>query len=558
MFLNNKEFTPKLFETLGGGYKKEDFFADALSGLTVAIVALPLAMAIAIASDVPPSAGIFTAIVAGFFISAFGGSRYQIGGPTAAFAVTVATVISKHGYDGLVLATFMAGVMLIIFGLLRGGAVIKFIPYPVLTGFTSAIALLIFFTQLKDFFGLQISSVPPDFIGRLEAYIEHLGTFNPYSVLLGLASIAVIVFFQKKFHKIPGPLIVVIVGTFAVWAFNLPVETIEARFGSLPSFLPAPSLPSFSLQKMQAVLPDAITIAVLAGVESLLSAVIADSMSGDKHKSNTELIAQGGANIASVVFGGIAATGAIARTATNIKSGAKSPLSGVFHALWLAVFMALLAPLIVKTPLAVLSAILMVIAWNMSEIKHFKSIFKAPRSDVAVLLTTFILTVTVDLNFAIQAGISLASILFIAKITEATEVKVSLPDGYDKDATSNKTIPDGVEVFEITGPIFFGIADKIKETLDIVKDRPKVLILRMRYVSVLDATGIHAIEELLGKLQKEGTSLVLSGVKENIKKALDKSGLTDGISEANIASNIDDAIVRSAESIGEKALFCPL
>lgn len=558
MFLNNKEFTPKLFETLGGGYKKEDFFADALSGLTVAIVALPLAMAIAIASDVPPSAGIFTAIVAGFFISAFGGSRYQIGGPTAAFAVTVATVISKHGYDGLVLATFMAGVMLIIFGLLRGGAVIKFIPYPVLTGFTSAIALLIFFTQLKDFFGLQISSVPPDFIGRLEAYIEHLGTFNPYSVLLGLASIAVIVFFQKKFHKIPGPLIVVIVGTFAVWAFNLPVETIEARFGSLPSFLPAPSLPSFSLQKMQAVLPDAITIAVLAGVESLLSAVIADSMSGDKHKSNTELIAQGGANIASVVFGGIAATGAIARTATNIKSGAKSPLSGVFHALWLAVFMALLAPLIVKTPLAVLSAILMVIAWNMSEIKHFKSIFKAPRSDIAVLLTTFILTVTVDLNFAIQAGISLASILFIAKITEATEIKVSLPDGYDKDATSNKTIPDGVEVFEITGPIFFGIADKIKETLDIVKDRPKVLILRMRYVSVLDATGIHAIEELLGKLQKEGTSLVLSGVKENIKKALDKSGLTDGISEANIASNIDDAIVRSAEIIGEKALFCPL
>ena len=558
MFLNNKEFTPKLFEILGGGYKKEDFFADALSGLTVAIVALPLAMAIAIASDVPPSAGIFTAIVAGFFISAFGGSRYQIGGPTAAFAVTVAIVISKHGYDGLVLATFMAGVMLIIFGLLRGGAVIKFIPYPVLTGFTSAIALLIFFTQLKDFFGLQISSVPPDFIGRLEAYIEHLRTFNPYSVLLGLASIAVIVFFQKKFHKIPGPLIVVIVGTFAVWAFNLPVETIEARFGSLPSFLPAPSLPSFSLQKMQAVLPDAITIAVLAGVESLLSAVIADSMSGDKHKSNTELIAQGGANIASVVFGGIAATGAIARTATNIKSGAKSPLSGVFHALWLAVFMALLAPLIVKTPLAVLSAILMVIAWNMSEIKHFKSIFKAPRSDIAVLLTTFILTVTVDLNFAIQAGISLASILFIAKITEATEVKVSLPDGYDKDATSNKTIPDGVEVFEITGPIFFGIADKIKETLDIVKDRPKVLILRMRYVSVLDATGIHAIEELLGKLQKEGTSLVLSGVKENIKKALDKSGLTDGISEANIASNIDDAIVRSAEIIGEKALFCPL
>lgn len=558
MFLNNKEFTPKLFDSFRGGYKKEDFFADMLSGLTVAIVALPLAMAIAIASDVPPSAGIFTAIVAGFFISAFGGSKFQIGGPTAAFAVTVATVISKHGFDGLVLATFMAGIMLIVFGLLRGGAVIRFIPYPVLTGFTSAIALLIFFTQLKDFFGLTIASVPPDFLGRASAYAEYFYTFNPYAALLGVFSIAVIVFFQKKIHKIPGPLAAVVIGIVVTWLLDLPVETIEARFGSLPSFLPPPSLPVFSLQKMQAVLPDAITIAVLAGVESLLSAVIADSMSGDKHKSNIELVAQGGANIASAIFGGIAATGAIARTATNIKSGAKSPLSGVFHAFWLAVFMAVLAPIIIKAPLAVLSAILMVIAWNMSEIKHFKSIFKAPRSDIAVLLTTFVLTVVVDLNFAIQAGISLASILFIAKITNATEVRESIPDGYDKDATSNKTIPEGVEVFEITGPIFFGIAEKIKETLDIVKDKPKVLILRMRYVSVLDATGIHAIEELLKKLQRDETVLLLSGVKEEIRKALQKSGLWDTIGEGNIASNIDDAVFRSAQIIGDEALFCRL
>ncbi len=553
-----KEFSPRLIEVLKEGYTKNRFFADALAGLTVAIVALPLAMAIAIASDVPPSAGIFTAIVAGFIISAFGGSRFQIGGPTAAFAVTVATVVSKHGYDGLVLATFMAGIMLLAFGFLRAGALIRFIPYPVLTGFTSAIALLIFFTQLKDFFGLQIAHTPIAFTDRLESYIDHIHTLNFYALAIGLSSIAVIILFQKQYPKIPGPLAAVVIGAFCVYTFGLPVETIESRFGALPSFLPSPSLPQISIQKILLVLPDAITIAVLAAIESLLSAVIADSMTGDRHKSNTELVAQGGANIASVMFGGIPATGAIARTATNIKSKAFSPVSGVMHAVWLSLFLVLLSPLIVKVPLAVLSGILMVIAWNMSEIRHIKSIMRSPRADRVVLFTTFTLTVLVDLNFAVQVGISLASILFIAKITKVTEVRESVVEGYDRDATDKKSLPADTLVYEITGPLFFGITDKLKDTLTLMHKPPRVLILRMRYVPMLDAAGLHALEELAHSLRHRDTVLVLSGVKNEIKRFMDKTGVTPLVGENNIVEHIDAAIMRAAEIVGEEPTMCPV
>ncbi len=551
-----KEFNPRLFEVIKEGYGKKEFFADSTSGLTVAIVALPLAMAIAIASDVPPSAGIFTAIVAGFFISLLGGSRFQIGGPTAAFAVTVATVVSKHGIDGLALATLMAGVMLVVFGFLRAGVLIRFIPYPVLTGFTSAIALLIFFAQLKEFFGLQIQNIPAEFTPRLEAYIEHIDTLNVYAVALGLASIAIIVFFQKKYPKIPGPLAAVVFGATIVYFFGIPVETIETKFGALPSFLPSPSFPNITIQKMILVLPDAITIATLAAIESLLSAVIADSMSGDKHKSNTELVAQGAANIASVIFGGIAATGAIARTATNIKAKAFSPVSGMMHAVWLALFLAIFAPLIVKVPLAVLSGILMVIAWNMSEIRHIRSIMRSPRSDRVVLFVTFTLTVLVDLNFAVQVGISLASILFIAKIMNVTEVRESQIDGYDKDATDKKILPKDTVVYEITGPLFFGITDKLKDTLKLADFLPKVLILRMRHVPMVDAAGIHAIEELFFSLKDKGVTLVLSGIKPEIKRFFDKTGLTKHIGEENIVSHIDEAIIRAYEVVGEEPPMC--
>lgn len=552
------EFSPKLIDVFKDSYGKREFFTDSLSGLTVAIVALPLAMAIAIASNVPPSAGIFTAIVAGFIISAFGGSRYQIGGPTAAFAVTVATIVAKHGYDGLVMATLMAGIMLIIFGFLRAGTLIRFIPYPVLTGFTSAIALLIFFTQLKDFFGLTIKDVPIEFAARFESYIQNFYTINFYSLITGILTIAVILFFQKKYPKIPGPLAVTVLGIAAVYIFHLPVETIESRFGVLPAFLPSPSLPEFSLIKMQAVFPSAVTIAVLAGIESLLSAVVADSMTGEKHRSNTELIAQGGANVASVLFGGIPATGAIARTATNIKSKAFSPISGIMHAVWLGLFMAVLSNVIVKVPLAVLSGILMVIAWNMSEIRHIRSIMRSPRSDRVVLFTTFILTVTVDLNFAVQVGISLASILFIAKLTSVTEVRTSELDAayYDPDATSKKSLPKDTEVYEIVGPLFFGITDKIKDTLTLMKTPPKVLILRMRHVPMLDAAGLHVLDELVESLQHKGTTLVISGVKKDIKRFLDKTKLTQKIGEQNIAPHIDEAIVRAAQIVGEDSPIC--
>lgn len=551
-----KEFKPRLFEVIKDGYGKKEFLADSISGLTVAIVALPLAMAIAIASDVPPSAGIFTAIVAGFFISLLGGSRFQIGGPTAAFAITVATIVSKHGFDGLMLATLMAGAMLLIFGFFRTGVLIRFIPYPVLTGFTSAIALLIFFTQLKEFFGLRIQNVPAEFTHRLESYIENIGTINPYALALGLASIVVIILFQKKYPKIPGPLAAVVLGAIAVYLFGLPVETIESRFGALPTFLPAPTFPTINIQKMILVLPDAITIAILAAIESLLSAVIADSMSGDRHKSNTELVAQGVANIASVMFGGIAATGAIARTATNIKAKAFSPVSGIMHAVWLALFLAVFAPFIVKVPLAVLSGVLMVIAWNMSEIRHIRSIMRSPRPDRIVLFVTFTLTVLVDLNFAVQVGISLASILFIAKITNVTEVRESIVDGYDKDATDKKILPRDTVVYEIMGPLFFGITDKLKDTLKLEKIPPKALILRMRNVPMIDAAGLYAIEELLHSLESKGVTLILSGVKPEIKRFFDKTGLSEHIGKANIVSHIDEAVIRAYEVVGEEAPMC--
>jgi len=362
-----KLLEPKLITYIKkNGYSKQDFFKDTLSGLSVAIVALPLAMAIAIASNLPPERGLFTAIVAGFLISALGGSRYQVGGPTAAFIVTVALVAMKHGYEGLVLATIMAGFLLIIMAFVRAGELIKFIPYPVITGFTSGIALLIVFSQLRDFFGLSITSMPPDFIHKLILYTTHLHETNFYAVIVALISIGIILFMTKKYPKIPGPIVVVVFSAFAVWSLNIPIDTIESRFGAIPSMLPTPTFPAITFEKIRLLFPDAITIAVLAAIESLLSAVVADGMAGTKHKPNTELLAQGVANIASSVFGGLPATGAIARTATNIKAGAVSPVSGIMHAFWLLLFMILLAPMIVKVPLAALSAILIVVAWNMS------------------------------------------------------------------------------------------------------------------------------------------------------------------------------------------------
>jgi SulP family sulfate permease len=543
---------PKLVTLLRRqGYSRADFVADAIAGLAVAIVALPLAMAIAIASNLPPERGLFTAIVAGFLISAHGGSRYQIGGPTAAFIVTVATVAMKHGYEGLVLATIMAGGILVLMAFLRAGEMIKFIPYPVIVGFTSGIALLIAFSQIRDFFGLHVKTVPPDFLDKLAVYLAHLHDTNVTAVILALASIGIIVLAKKHIPKIPGPIIVVTLSALAVWALNLPVETIESRFGAIPSMLPTPVWPEITFEKLRLLLPDAITIATLAAIESLLSAVVADGMAGTRHKPNAELMGQGIANVASGVFGGLPATGAIARTATNVKAGARTPVAGIMHAVWLFVFMLLLSPLIIKVPLAALAAILMVVAWNMSEIKHVREIMKAPRTDRIVLITTFTLTVLVDLNFAIQAGIALASILFIDSMMKATRIGAVERAENDPDSIHNKSIPEEVEVYEIQGPLFFGVAEKLVDTLLLFEKPPQVFILRMRYVPLIDAAGLHALEVLHERLSENRTLLILSGVNPQVRRFIGKSALDTKIGHDNIVDHIDKALSRTREIIGE-------
>lgn len=534
------------------GYSRSDFIADAIAGLAVAIVALPLAMAIAIASNLPPERGLFTAIVAGFLISAHGGSRYQIGGPTAAFIVTVALVAMKHGYEGLVLATIMAGVILIIMAFFRAGELIKFIPYPVIVGFTSGIALLIAFSQIRDFFGLSITTVPPDFIDKLSVYVAHLHETNFAAVALALASIGVIFLAKQHIPRIPGPIIVVTLSALAVWGFSLPVETIESRFGSIPSMLPTPVWPDITFEKLRLLLPDAITIATLAAIESLLSAVVADGMTGTRHKSNAELLGQGIANVASGIFGGLPATGAIARTATNIKAGARTPVAGMMHAFWLFLFMLLLSPLIIKVPLAALAAILMVVAWNMSEIKHVREIMKAPRTDRIVLIVTFLLTVLVDLNFAIQAGIALASILFINQMMQSTQIRSVESEESDPDSTANKIIPQGVEVYEIQGPLFFGVAEKLVDTLLLFEKPPHVFILRMRYVPLIDAAGLHALEILQERLSENNTCLILSGVNSQVHHFISASHIDKAIGCENIVDHIDKALLRANEIIDNK------
>lgn len=526
------------------GYSRSDFIADAIAGLAVAIVALPLAMAIAIASNLPPERGLFTAIVAGFLISAHGGSRYQIGGPTAAFIVTVATVAMKHGYEGLVLATIMAGIILMIMAFVRAGELIKFIPYPVIVGFTSGIALLIAFSQIRDFFGLSITMVPPDFIDKLYVYLAHLHETNFIAVFVALSSIGIILLAKRHIPRIPGPIIVVTLSALAVWVLGLPVETIESRFGAIPSMLPSPVWPEITFDKLRLLLPDAITIATLAAIESLLSAVVADGMTGTRHKSNAELLGQGVANIASGIFGGLPATGAIARTATNIKAGARTPVAGMMHAFWLFIFMLLLAPLIIKVPLAALAAILMVVAWNMSEIKHIREIMHAPRTDRIVLIVTFLLTVLVDLNFAIQAGIALASILFIDQMMKATQIRAVESEDDDPDSIQNKTIPKEVEVYEIQGPLFFGVAEKLLDTLALFEKPSKVFILRMRYVPLIDAAGLHALEVLHERLHEKHTHLILSGVNPQVRKFIEKSHIDERIGKENIVDHIDKALAR--------------
>jgi SulP family sulfate permease len=511
-------FEPKLVTVLRAGYGWTDLRRDAVAGLTVAIVALPLAMALAIASGATPEKGLYTAIVAGFLISALGGSRVQIGGPTAAFIPVVFVVVQKFGFDGLVLCTLMAGLMLIAAGLLRLGTLMKYMPQPVITGFTAGIAVSIFSSQVKDLLGLQMAVVPADFVPRWLAYAKAIGTTQPAAVGVAVLGLVLIAGLRRWRPDWPGFLIALVACTTVALGLALPVATIGSRFGGLPSALPALAIPVIPMTRLAELLPSAFTIAFLAGVESLLSAVVADGMTGGRHRSNGELVAQGCANIASALFGGLPATGAIARTATNVRAGGRTPVAGILHAVFLLLFMLLLAPLMRYVPLAALAAVLLVVAWNMSEYQHFRHTLSAPRGDRLVLLLTFVLTVFIDLTVAIEVGLVVASFVFMFRMADVVEVtsgvKLLEPDdGETAEGLSQRAqLPPGVEAFQINGPLFFGAASRLDDVLDQFRTTPRVFILRMRLVPIIDASGVHALRMLLQRCGKRGIVLIMSGL----------------------------------------------
>jgi SulP family sulfate permease len=546
-------FRPKLIDCLRG-YTSEQFFADVVAGLTVGIVALPLAMAFAVASGVKPEAGLFTAVIAGFIISALGGSRVQIGGPTGAFVVVVYGIIAKYGMANLGICTIMAGIMLLAMGFTGLGAAIKFIPYPVTVGFTSGIAVLIFSTQVKDFFGLAVEKVPAEFVEKVRVLGGHFHTLQWPTVALAMSSLSIIVFWPKKWaRRVPGSIIALIFGTALVMVFHLPVETIGTRFGGIPQGLPKMQLPDLSWQNVQNLFQPAMTIALLAAIESLLSAVIADGMIDDRHNSNQELIAQGIANIFSPLFGGIAATGAIARTATNVKHGGRSPIAGITHAFTLLIILLVAAPLARFIPLATLSAVLVVVAFNMGEWHQFARLPKWPRSDAAVFLTAFALTVLVDLTVAVEVGMVLAAVLFIKRMAETTQI-IAVDESTETEGSQHslvgKEVPDGVLVFRVFGAFFFGAADKLETALKRAQQEPRVLILRMRKVLAMDATGLNALEDLYEKMRQRGQYLILSAPHTQPYATMVKAGFIDQIGEENVCPHIEASLQRAREVLG--------
>jgi len=529
-----RPFTPKLVTVIGEGYSAADFRADALAGLTVAIVALPLAMALGIASGASPDKGLLTAIIAGFLISALGGSRVQIGGPTGAFVVVVFNVIARHGYDGLVLATLMAGMLLVVAGLARLGTWIKYIPDPVVTGFTTGIAVIIFSSQVRDLFGLTMTSVPAEFVDKWMAFWDARATVNLWSVAIAAAALTMILVLRRTAPRFPAFLASVVAASAAVALFDLPVDTIGSRFGAVAATLPMPALPEVSFARVRELMPSALTIAFLAGVESLLSAVVADGMTGRRHRSNCELVAQGVANMASALFGGMPATGAIARTATNVRSGGRTPIAGMLHAIFILVFMLTLAPLTAWVPLASLAAVLVVVAWNMSELHRFRRLLGAPGGDRAVLVLTFGLTVLVDLTVAIEVGVVLASVLFMHRMAEAVAVEggpLLFDEGDDEDdidatapgAVARESLPPGALVFELRGPLFFGASGRLLDLLDATLHQPPtVFILRMRDVPLVDASGESALREFVRRSAAMGTRVVLTELQPVARAMLDR------------------------------------
>ena len=548
-------FRPKLVDALRG-YTRQDFTADLIAGITVGIVALPLAMAFAIASGVKPEAGIFTAVIAGFLISALGGSRVAIGGPTGAFIVILYGIYAKYGPENLAICTVMAGLILFVMGAARMGTMIKFIPYPVTMGFTSGIAVLIFTTQIKDFFGLRVEKVPSEFVEKMKALAEHASTIQWPTVALAAASLAIILFWPKAWQRrVPGSIVALVLGTVAVALLPnlLPVETIGSKFGGIPQTLPKPAIPAMSWENIQHLFQPATTIALLAAIESLLCCVVADGMIDDRHDSNQELMAQGLANIASPLFGGIAATGAIARTATNIKCGARSPVAGIIHALVLLVIILAAAPLAKFIPLATLSAVLVNVAINMGEWHNFARVPKWPRSDAVVFLTAFGLTVIVDLTVAVEIGMVLAAVLFIKRVSETTQI-TAVDESTETEGAQHslvgKQIPKGVMIYRIFGSFFFGAADKLESALKREGREPDVLILRMRKVLAMDATGLNALEDLHERLHARGKHIVLSGPHTQPLFMMDKAGFLDRLGKENVCANIELALARAREILG--------
>ena len=551
--LKKKEYEkwmPKSLSCLRSGYTRQDLISDLVAGVTVGLVALPLAMAFGIASGVSPQAGIYTAVVAGFLISALGGSRMQIGGPTGAFVVIVAGIIAAHGMSGLLMVTMMAGVILILMAVTGLGTAVKYIPRPVTIGFTNGIAVLIASTQIKDFLGIQTGAVPSEFLPRIRLLAENLDSVHWVALLIGTGSLAIILLLPRFAKRVPGSIVALVLATIAVAAFGLPLETIGGKFGGIPTGLPHVSLPELRSELIIPLLPAAATVAMLAAIESLLSAVVADGMSGDRHNSNVELLAQGIANLAVPLVGGIPATGAIARTATNIRSGARTPVSGMVHALTLVVILLVAAPLARFIPLATLSAILFVVAYNMSEWREVRTILKLSKADMTVWAMTFALTVLADLTVAVEIGMLFAALLYIYRVSQTTTV-APVTEEYIEDGRphvlQDKLLPPYVLVLRIHGPFLFGATEKLAEATADMDSLPPVLILRLRNMTAIDATGVHELERLVDRLRTTGRTLLLCGTRSQPERLLKQSSFLQHLGEENMLPHVEAALSRARE-----------
>lgn len=542
---------PKLYLLLKEeGYSFLDFCNDAIAGLLVGILALPMSIAFAIASGVRPEQGLYTAIVAGFFIALLGGSRVQVSGPTGAFVILIYSIVQQYGYDGLVIATIMAGLILIAMGCMRFGAMIKFVPYPVTIGFTSGLAVVLVTGQIKDLLGLKLPSVPLDFIQRWHAYFSNIQSLNFYALLIALLSIGIVVFWPKFSKKIPGPLVAILITTLLVYLFHLPVETIGDRFGDIPNKLPSFRMPrNVGWEELMKLVSPAIAIALLAGMESLLSAVVADGMTGKRHISDMELIAGGVGNIFSALFGGIPATGAISRTATNIRSGAKTPIAAIIHVLTLVFILLFFGKLVKLIPMATLAAVIAVVCYNMSEWRHFARLFLSPKHDILILLTTFFLTVFVDLITAIGAGVVLSAFLFMEHMSSSSKGTFLTKE---KDQQPSNQLPEGIEVFDIQGPFFFAATQKFKAALSEIRYIPKVLILRFEEVPIIDATGMRLLDDIWEKAKREKTLLLFSEVNKNVYDIFDRSGLVEKIGKNHFFSDLDKALAMAYNEVEVK------